>query len=394
MKYYNRDLRHEIIKDIESLALNLEKSKLIITTRTGEIYFSLDKVDNFEISPLNEAQIEEFTQKWLKDKEKSRHFITQIKSSPFHDTTIKPLTLAHLCAIYEKSGRIPDKPKTVYRKIINLLLEEWDEQRFVKRVSRYSDFEIDRKSEFLANLSYELTTSFKRNVFDIDDLKYVYSKIYQNYDLLSNEADEVASELESHTGLFIKSGYDFFEFVHKSIQEYLTAEYIIKLPSFINNHTVIKSLPNELAIAVSLSSNPSQYFSEIVLKKIYRYKISNSYISVFINRLFQEKVTFNKNPNVLVAFLSLYTKYFEIENLNNYGQMILIPSDPNFANFERILSHVCKVNNTRLLFHYYEEVDENNSYEDSILTFKKIKQTRASYPEILYSRKSFIEITV
>ena len=41
----------------------------------------------------------------------------------------------------------------------------------------------------------------------------------------------VIAELESHTGLFIQSGFDQFEFAHKSLQEFLTAEYLVKLPS-------------------------------------------------------------------------------------------------------------------------------------------------------------------
>ncbi len=45
-------------------------------------------------------------------------FTEQIKKSPFADTAIRPLTIAHLCAIFERAGRIPDKPKTFYRKIV------------------------------------------------------------------------------------------------------------------------------------------------------------------------------------------------------------------------------------------------------------------------------------
>ena len=45
-------------------------------------------------------------------------------------------------------------------KIVNLLLEEWDEQRGIKRLSNYSSFEIDRKLEFLCRISYELTVEY------------------------------------------------------------------------------------------------------------------------------------------------------------------------------------------------------------------------------------------
>ncbi|MEZ4676746.1 MAG: hypothetical protein R2932_21225 [Caldilineaceae bacterium] len=178
----------------------------------------------------------------------------EIADSPFSDTTIRPLTLAHLCAIYERIGKIPDRPKTVYRKIIDLLLDEWDEQRSVRRISRYANFESDRKFEFLCNLAYELTTTFSKTLFSDKDLLQIYRQIYDNYDLLVNEAQKVVDELESHNGLFVQTGYNLYEFAHKSLQEFLTAEYIVKLPIIPEQSRTLVKLPNELAIAVTISS--------------------------------------------------------------------------------------------------------------------------------------------
>ena len=89
-----------------------------------------------------------------------------------------PLTLAHLCAVFERSGSIPRKPRTLYRKAVRLALEDWDEQRSVKRWSGYADFEVDRKEDFLKAIAYELSTK-KRGMasFGRADLKEAYLQI-------------------------------------------------------------------------------------------------------------------------------------------------------------------------------------------------------------------------
>jgi predicted NACHT family NTPase len=67
--------------------------------------------------------------KWIRDQSAAERFLVELSKSPYADTAMKPLLLAHLCAIYERIGAIPEQPKVVYRKIVALLLEEWDQER-------------------------------------------------------------------------------------------------------------------------------------------------------------------------------------------------------------------------------------------------------------------------
>jgi hypothetical protein len=111
-----------VISQLRILALQLEKSRIVLTSRSGEFNFHVEQMAPYELTPLSPSQIATFALRWL-GPEDSNRLIAQIKKSPYDDTSIRPLTIAHLCAIYEKAGRIPSKPKTVHRKIVNLLLE-------------------------------------------------------------------------------------------------------------------------------------------------------------------------------------------------------------------------------------------------------------------------------
>lgn len=174
--------REAVIEEFRLLTNILERSVVAVTARTGEFNYHVPKASQFEISPLTDAQVRNFASRWLGD-EDGKLLYSEIIRSPFADTTIRPLTLAHLCAIFERIGKIPEKPKTVYRKIVNLLLEEWDQQRSVKRESSYAGFEVDRKFEFLSHLAYVLTTSVKGSVFDRRELIDAYARIHDNFGL-------------------------------------------------------------------------------------------------------------------------------------------------------------------------------------------------------------------
>lgn len=131
-----RDL---VVEELRKLAIQLTDAAFFLTTRTGEFSAHIERTRTLEVKPFSKAQIAKFASNWLGSPDDQK-FITQLEQSPYHDTAIRPLTLAHLCVIFEKSKRIPAKPKTIYRRIVRLLLEDWDEQRSVVRESSYADF--------------------------------------------------------------------------------------------------------------------------------------------------------------------------------------------------------------------------------------------------------------
>lgn len=303
----NVELKKIIAKEIRELSLGFNNSNFILTSRTGEFDFDIEKATTYEICPLTDFQIKDFINKWLKDSKKSEDLYNQIKASPFNDTVIRPLNIAHLCAIFERYNKIPERPKSVYRKIIYLMLEEWDSQRSIERISNYANFPSDRKFEFLSKLSFVLTTNYHKSIFTKNDLELGYRKIYSDFELPIGQVKNVIDEIESHSGLFIQSGFNTFEFSHKSIQEYLSAEYIAKSPLISYDSKTIIEAPSEFAIATAISTNPNLFFASIVLSILNAGALDNSFIEPFINRLLIEKPDFNRDPSLACAIAYLYT---------------------------------------------------------------------------------------
>ena len=296
------------IEEIRRLAPQLSTASFVLTGRSGEFNYHVEKVQTFEIKALNDAQIRLFAERWLGCIDASI-FINQLKRSPFWDTAIRPLTLVHLCVIFHRIKRIPEKPKTVYRKLVRLLLEKWDEERSVVRESAYANFAADRKAEFLENLSYELTSTLKTTSFDRDGLIRCFSVMHENFGLPKSDATKVIDELQTHTGLFYQSGRERFEFSHKSLQEFLAAEYLVKLPAIPRNMVELQTMPNELAIATAISSRPSEYLSELVVQHFHGFSLSFQFTRAFVGRLLLEAPDFETTPRVGFALLALYSQY-------------------------------------------------------------------------------------
>ncbi|WBL43545.1 NACHT domain-containing protein [Algoriphagus halophytocola] len=384
-----------VLGELSSLANYVESSKIVITSRTADFNYTSENLSTFEICSLNKEQILDFSTKWLGDSQKGNEFVNAVERSPFNDTTIRPLTIAHLCAIYEKNNKIPDKPKTVYKKIIYLLLEEWDEQRNLQRLSKYGNFEVDRKFEFLSALAFHLTVSTNKSYFSVSDLGNAYGNIFGDFDMSSKDMKSVINEIESHSGLFIQSGYESYEFAHKSLQEYLTAEYIVKMPFIPNRRNLTERLPNEFAIAIAISSMPSDYFISFVLNNLNEVKDIIRFIQIFINRLILEKPDFNKNNSVSLVSLMLYSTYLEVY-IKDSEQLSLFIMD-NLANeFEIFIKSIIKRNTFELILENYEEISSLPSSDGNIIFTYNLMNIGVSIgniqlPFVLRCRKTFLE---
>jgi len=325
------EARARTLKEFEYLSLNIDDSTIIMTSRSSDYRHSTPNTQLFEIAPLSNEQIKKFTLKYL-PKEGADDLYNKIIGSPFADTAMRPLTLAHLCALYERHGDIPEKPKTMYKKIVSLLVEDWDVQRGISRPTKFSNFTKERILEYLYAFAFELTIDGS-SVFGTNEISQIYQKLHIRFGLPENEYSSVINEIESHNGLFIESGFKRYEFSHKSIQEYLTAEYLVHLGYIPKRIEVLKRIPNELAVAVSISSNPNSYFAQLICGPIYNSTVSLvEFLKIFTSRLTLEKPDFNIDRFLGMALLCL------IEKANNFEVIDFV--DSNF--FISCLNHLAR----------------------------------------------------
>jgi hypothetical protein len=313
-------------QEIKSLILNLRNSLVIVTSRSASYDLDIDNSVEYELCNLNKFQISKFVQKWFDNDKYSEKFLSEISKSKFYDFSLKPISLAHLCAIYERTKKFYDKPKSIYKKLVRILIEEWDEQRDIIRESNYSDFDNERKFDFLSHLAYDLTIRFDKKVYFEDDLKDSFLNINESFGLPKNQCLKVIREVEAHTGILIQSSYETFEFVHKSMQEYLAAEHIVKMPEIPTKLLHNINISNELAITVALSSDPNAYFFKLVFDVFNKDNFSSHFIIEFLSRLAYEKPDFKES--ILIPYcLAKITHDFIDDDIESHDKLIKIIDD-------------------------------------------------------------------
>jgi energy-coupling factor transporter ATP-binding protein EcfA2 len=308
-------------QEIELIGSRLSSSKLIVSCRSGDYTANFRNFNIFEVLPLNKKEILNIAKIWLNDFD---NFLSQLQSLPYSDIIDRPLLLSFLLYLYEIEGELPDQPSLIYRKVVYRLLKEWDEERRIKRISKYSRFDPDRKIDFLSELAYQLTFKIKGKIFTHNNFTKVYKDIYQSFNLPEHEDREVATELETHTGILLSSGINQFEFSHLSLQEYLCANYISRSPYPDYLADYFRVYPAPIAVACALSSNPSMFFAEIVIRQVVeKFKDVEDPLS-YGTDIRQLKLFYFYGEDSFKSFLSrilLENPYFKIDS--KFGESLL-----------------------------------------------------------------------
>ncbi|HEY1303608.1 MAG TPA: NACHT domain-containing protein [Vicinamibacterales bacterium] len=283
------EARSDIAREISQLARTTSGSKFIVSSRTGDYTLGLENFVALQLCPLRPEQVKEIARRWLKD---PTSFITALETLPYRDIADRPLLLTQLLILYSRFGFLPEQPAHVYKRVIRILLEEWDEQRNIQRKSKYAGFDTDRKAEFLAAIAFHITYTYGRSQFDEDELVSAYRRVHQVFNLPLAEARQVARELETHTGIICEVGSRTYEFSHLSIQEYLAASFIVRDGSLVLVRRALAGQPAPVAIAVALSSQPSHWLARLILNQefqLWRQQSARGFLTrVLIERPFFE----------------------------------------------------------------------------------------------------------
>jgi len=280
-------LRAEIVQ----LGRRVRRSKVVVSCRTGDYSAQMDGFSVVEICPLTQQQMTAIARRWLGARE-APAFLEALRRLPYFDLADRPLLLTQLLFLYKKDGYLPEQPGMIYRKLLRLLLADWDAQNDVRRASKYAGFDPDKKAEFLAALAFHVTFSLRAKSFSEDDLVNAYRAIYRPFNLPLTQAREVAKEIQTHTGIVVAGPNDGFEFCHLSLQEYLCANYLVRAVPFKKLPARLAAYSAPLAVAVTLSSRPAEWIGTLLLEPGNLQRLDVSGVASLLSRLLVERPAF------------------------------------------------------------------------------------------------------
>lgn len=297
-----------IRKELSWFGHNSGVSKIILSCRSGDYHGAIDGYSIMEICSLSREEIEHIVSQSL---DIPHSFLNALDNAPYKDVADRPLFLAQLIFIYSRYGYLPQFPFEIYRGIVTLLLKEWDAERGIRRVTKYSGFNPDRKLSFLAALAYQLTYRIKCKRFSLIELLKAYYAICERFSLPKDEVRTVIEEVESHSGIIVAAGYSYFEFSHLSIQEYLCAEYLSRETNSDKLIDYLSQYPAPVAICIAISSDPSISFASLILRNTIP---DTENLESLISRLLIELPPFDPSPALGIAVLKLLEVSHGTEN--------------------------------------------------------------------------------
>jgi len=344
-----------------------ESFKIILSSRYGE---SLPKNDNFltfELASLSEDQIKHFIDHYLNSKkEVKKKFYKLLIDSSFAETTKTPLLLTFYCIYYNYYGFLPTQPSAIYSKITTLFIEEWSKLNSVKRISKFSNFDFNIKEKFLREIAFQLTGNLN---FDFGTFDKIFNSIKKKYKLENENAKEVLEEIQSHNGLIVPYFSNRYSFIHKTIQEYLAAEFLLRQGTLPKR---IEYLPNELAVLLGILDDPNNHFYEICLEN--REILNFQFASTFLARLSIEKPMFTPTATLGLSLISLYNQAKRIDQKEKkpsyklYSDTAILDFVGEFENFT---NHSVYKESLSMLSEHYEKKGKHVEYQNTLIALKE-----------------------
>jgi len=218
-----------------SFSKRYSNNQIIVTCRIAAVDYTFERFTYVEVADFDERQMNIFSQKWFQDENKLALFAKEFnnpKNKGLKELAKTPLLLTLLCLAFDELLVLSERKVELYREAIEALLKKWDASRGIQRDEIYRGLSATRKEHLISRIA-------ARNFFDGKYLLRKENLIQQISDYLMElpkpetkgapfDGDAVLAAIEAQHGILIQRAYDYYSFSHLSLQEYLTARFIVQ----------------------------------------------------------------------------------------------------------------------------------------------------------------------
>ena len=228
---------NQVIEKIENFVDKHDKNRFVASCRIAAYRSSFRRFTDVTISEFDDEQIKQFIHRWFSSDEdnvldtakKYEGLLNQPDHKATKELAQTPLLLTFLCLVYDREQMLPNKRSTLYGQALNIILSEWSAQKRLERDPIYEGFHPDLEKEMLSEIAYE---SFKQDqLFFSKDVvtKRIKGFLSDTLDAPKGlNADDVLRAIEVQQGILVERATDAYSFSHLTLQEYLTALYIVE----------------------------------------------------------------------------------------------------------------------------------------------------------------------
>ena len=249
---------HKLIDQIHEFINQYDRNRFVISCRTAAHTFNFSHFVDVIIADFDDVQIKQFIQYWFPVKSpvkspgkppgkpfKERNIdlaeylgnqLDTPRNSALKDLARSPLLLTYLCLICEVEKAIPNTRKDLYAKALELILEDWDNQKNIRNGLNL------RQHGLTPRLEKTLLSEIAHENFSDDHLLFSRTQLLKKIrsflqmhcredKIPTTDPDwpqSVLNVIELRQGILVERFTDYFSFSHLTFQEYLTAYFIVE----------------------------------------------------------------------------------------------------------------------------------------------------------------------
>ncbi|HEY9627762.1 MAG TPA: NACHT domain-containing protein [Coleofasciculaceae cyanobacterium] len=244
----------QAIQAIQDFVDRYDKNRYIASCRIAAYRNNFRRFSDVTMAEFEDDQIERFIRNWFRSPtdyqtQKAETCWTELQkpqAAGAKELAHTPLLLTFLCLVYDRSLSFPSNRSVLYRKALRILLEEWAAEKC-----------LENQRQIYEGLSVELEESLLSEIaakgFAKDQLFFSQREIVDRIKtfLASNlnapkhlDGEKVLEAIAVQQGILVERAEDAYSFSHLTLQEHLTAQYIVDNPENMRS-LVAKHLTND-----------------------------------------------------------------------------------------------------------------------------------------------------
>ncbi|MEM6432269.1 MAG: NACHT domain-containing protein [Cyanobacteria bacterium P01_D01_bin.115] len=236
------------ISTIQDFVDQHRTNRFIASCRTAAYRTRFRQFTDVAMADFDDTQIEQFIGNWFSSPEDRQakkaktcwEVLQRPENKAAKELAHTPLLLTFLCLVYGRAQRFPENRAQLYGKALRILLEEWAADKGIMQTEIYDGLSTELEEVLLAEIACKGFIKDQLFFTQRELVDAIKSFLAGNLNAPQHfNGQTVLKNMLVQQGIFIERADDAYSFSHLTLQEYLTAQYIVdhqRIGQLVNAH--------------------------------------------------------------------------------------------------------------------------------------------------------------
>ncbi|BAZ02225.1 putative signal transduction protein with Nacht domain [Tolypothrix tenuis PCC 7101] len=220
-----------VVRDIRRFTTRFYTNRFVITCRVAARKYIFEQFTEVEIADFDEQQMTEFVSKWFQEEApiKAQYVLHKLQENQsLQELANNPLLLTFLCLFFAEVADF--EQAQIYQEALNILIKQWDEQRYIQRNGSnkqiYPQLIEELLSEIAQNTWDRREYFFKKEAIEKQICEYIQnlSDAKRNIDVAKIDSAVLLKYIQVQNGLLVERAKGIYSFSHITFQQFLAGK--------------------------------------------------------------------------------------------------------------------------------------------------------------------------